>query len=72
MPVVLHLTVSKDGFITLWDRPRMGGHGVNVELQLTDVQEHVIRLAMRRSRQTIGAEGEAGPYIRLRGKVAGE
>jgi hypothetical protein len=63
--IKLHLTVSRDGWISLWDRAGMGGHGFNVELQLTPEQEDILREAMQKSRTNIGDGKENGPYIKL-------
>ena len=64
-PTKLHLTISHDGYISLWDRAGMGGHGYNVELELTREQEDIIRRAMMKSRTRIGDGRSFGPYGHL-------
>ena len=62
----LHLTVSRDGWISLWDTAGMDGHGTNVELLLTSEQEAEIARAMKASITDIGDGHVLGPYIDLR------
>jgi hypothetical protein len=51
--VVLHLTVSADGWVSLWDKSGMGGHGANVELLLTEDQADAVQSGMRATSQGI-------------------
>lgn len=63
--VVLHLTVTSDGWISLWDRP--GYHGPDdgdpFELELTEEQADRLKHAMKSSKVEYGL-GD-GPYREL-------
>jgi hypothetical protein len=59
---ILHLTVSADGYISLWDKPGMGGHGTNLELELTPEQQARVVAAMASATENIGDGQTKGPY----------
>lgn len=63
--VVLHLTVTRDGWISLWDRPGPQGpdDGDPIDLELTPEQAELLRRTMRDSTVKYGL-GD-GPYREL-------
>jgi Spy/CpxP family protein refolding chaperone len=62
----LHLTISRDGWLSLWDVAPgdKSDHGASVDLELTPEQEQQIRAAMLTTTDEIGSEDQEGPWAR--------
>ncbi len=60
--IKIYLTVSRDGYISLWDKPGARFHGTRVNLALTSEQTATLSRAMRRTKQEIGDGVHMGPY----------